>query len=451
MRPLPLAGEIFAHGIGGRQDLPIPLGLTIAGAVAALTVSFTVLAVAWRTPRYDATTSGRVAPAVLARAVDSRSFGFLARLFGFAVFAFAVFCAVFGDDSLINPFFGIVYAWWWVGLPLLSLLLGPVWRAISPVRTINLLFAKVSGSDPEQGVFTYPERLGYWPAAVGLFAFVWMELVFPYSNELGPVRLWCAVYVGVMLLGGALYGNTFYERADPFEVYSTLAAKLSIWGRRDGVLVVRSPLANLDSVPVRPGLVAVVAVLFGSTAFDSFSRSQLWTKLLQNNELVTSRDWAPDLFDNLALLAFCVGVGAILAGGTMLTEVVPGVARRDLPNQFAHSVVPIVVGYVFAHYLTLILNYGQETLVRASDPLSDGSNWFGTADWSVHYFFASSPTALAAVKVLGVVIGHVVGVISAHDRAIRLLPKHQQLVGQLPLLVAMVAFTVGGLSLLFAS
>ena len=76
-----------------------------------------------------------------------------------------------------------------------------------------------------------------------------------------------------MLVGGALFGNTFYERADPFEVYSTLVSRLSVWGRRDDLLVVRSPLANLDTTPVRPGLVAVVAVLFGSTAFDSFQDS----------------------------------------------------------------------------------------------------------------------------------------------------------------------------------
>ena len=43
----------------------------------------------------------------------------------------------------------------------------------------------------------------------------------PTRTELGPVRLWCAVYVALMLLGGALFGNGFYERADPFEVYST--------------------------------------------------------------------------------------------------------------------------------------------------------------------------------------------------------------------------------------
>jgi hypothetical protein len=45
----------------------------------------------------------------------------------------------------------------------------------------------------------------------------------------------------------------------------------------------------------------------------------------------------------------------------------------------------------------------------------------------------------------------VTGVVAAHDRAIRVLPRRHQLTGQLPLLVAMVAFTVAGLYLLFAA
>ena len=47
--------------------------------------------------------------------------------------------------------------------------------------------------------------------------------------------------------------------------------------------------------------------------------------------------------------------------------------------------------------------------------------------------------------------GHVLGVIAAHDRAMKVLPERHQLTGQLPLLFAMVAFTVGGLYLLFAA
>ena len=227
-----MRGLDWAHGIGGAKDLPISPELAIAGAVAALAVSFTVLAVAWRTPRYDEATSGRPAPGGITRVIDSAAWTWLWRVVGMVLFLYTAVAAVFGKDLLTNPFFGIFYVWWWVGLVPLSVLLGPVWRTISPVRTINLVFARLSGSDPDRGIYDYPARLGYWPAAFGLFAFVWLELVYPHSTDLGPVRLWCAGYVAAMLVGGALFGSVFYERADPFEVYSTLCSKLSIWGRR---------------------------------------------------------------------------------------------------------------------------------------------------------------------------------------------------------------------------
>ena len=353
--------------------------------------------------------------------------------------------AVLGKDLVTNPFFGIFYVWWWVGLVPASLLFGPVWKAISPARTINLGFARLSRSDPDRGMYDYPEWLGHWPAAVGLFAFVWMELVYPHSVELGPVRLWCAVYLAVMIVGGALFGSRFFENADPFEVYSSLVGRLSVWGRREGLLVVRSPLANLDTVPVRRGLVAVVAVLFGSTAFDSFKDSVPWVDLVQNS------GWPAFLLDNLGLLAFCVVVGLVFSLGCVLTGLGDDLRHRELPNLFAHSVVPIIVGYIFAHYLTYLVEVGQQTLIEASDPFGNGSNWFGTADLSVNYWLSYHPTFLASLKVLCVVLGHVVGVIAAHDRAVRILPRRHQLTGQLPLLFAMVAFTVGGLYLLFAA
>jgi hypothetical protein len=118
---------------------------------------------------------------------------------------------------------------------------------------------------------------------------------------------------------------------------------------------------------------------------------------------------------------------------------------------FAHSVVPIVVGYVVAHYLTFLVVMGQTTLIQMSDPMSNGSNLFGTAGWSVSYWLGEHPTVLATTKVLAVVTGHVLGVVAAHDRAVALLPKRHQLTGQLPLLFVMIAFTVGGLYLLFAA
>lgn len=440
-----MPGTISAHGLGGAKDLPIPSELAIAGAVAALVVSFTVLAVAWREPRYDAATSGRPAPAWLDRLVSSRAFAVLGRTVGMVVFLYVGAAAVLGKDTLVNPFLGTFYALLWVGLVPASLLLGPFFRAISPARTIALLLAKASGVPEGEGMRTYPERLGYWPAAAGLFAFVWLELCYPHSTDVGPVRLWCALYLAIMLIGSAVWGTRFLERADPFEVYSSLVAKLSVWGRREGRLVLRSPLANLATLRARPGLVGVVGVLFGSTAFDSFRESTPWLTTVQS--LSTSRV----LPDTLGLLVFCGGVVAILSVSTMATGVTSDTPRRALPDLFAHSIVPIIVGYIAAHYLTFLFEYGQLVVIQLSDPFTRGDNYLGTADLQVSYWISGHPTALAVVKVLAVVTGHVVGVVAAHDRAIALLPRRHQLTGQLPLLVAMVAFTAGGLYLLFAA
>ena len=361
------------------------------------------------------------------------------------VFLYAVATAVFGRDSLINPFIGIFYVWLWVGIVPMSVLFGPFWKAISPVRTINLVFAKVSGSDPDRGLMRYPERLGYWPAVLGLFAFVWLELVYPYMTDLGAVRLWCAAYVALMLIGGALFGNDFYARADPFEVYSTLLSHLSVWGHRDGVLLLRSPLANLDAVPVRPGLVGVVGVLLGSTAFDSFRESPTFVSYVQGSSV------NGDVIKNLALVLFCLGATMVLVVGSTLTGVGPDTNRWSLPDAFAPSLVPIVFGYVIAHYLTYLVEVGSRTLVLASDPFSTGADYLGTGDWSDITWFAYHPTLLATIKVLAVVTGHVVAAIVAHDRALHLLPRRHQLTGQLPMLAAMITFTAGGLYLLFSS
>lgn len=433
------------HGIGGAKDLPIPLDLAIAGAVAALVLSFAVLGLAWRTPRYDGHERGLAVP-WLQGLVDSTAFRLGLRLLGLAVFGWALFAAVFGENVLINPFFGMFYVLLWVGVVPLSLAFGPFWRAVSPLRSLNAAFAFVARSDPERGLYDYPRWLGHWPAAVGLFAFVWLELVYHSAAELGPVRLWFVVYVAVMMLGGAVFGSRFFEHADPFEVYSTLMGHLSVFGRReDGALVVRSPLANLATYRPAPGLVAVVAVLFGSTAFDSFKESTPWLQFTQ------ARWDHAYLLDNLALLGFCVGVGVLFTLACLATGVGPETPRRDLPMLFAHSIAPIIAGYIAAHYLTFLIEQGQMTLTYMSDPLSRGDDWLGTADLTVNYWLSQQPRLLAAIKVLGVVVGHVLGVIAAHDRAIRLLPERHQLTGQLSLLAVMVGFTVGGLYLLFAA
>ncbi|MCB0906347.1 MAG: hypothetical protein KDB63_04420 [Nocardioidaceae bacterium] len=424
----------LAHGIGGARDLPISAELAVAAGVAALVVSFTVLALAWRTPRYVAP-AGRPVPAAVTRVVDATATRWLLRGLGLLLTAYTMVALWGGQDRPENPVFGMFYVLLWVGLVPASLLLGPVWRAISPFHLLVPLARRPRG---------WPRSWGLWLAAMGLYAFVWMELANPHGAELGALRLWIIAYVAAMVLGTLLFGEPFLAAADPFEVYSSLVARLSPWGRRDGRLVLRSPLANLATTPASPGLVAVVAVLFGSTAFDTFKDSATWLQAVQGSD-------HPVLWNNLGLLGGCLLVGGVLVVATSAAGSHARVRRRDLPRLLAHSVIPIVVGYVVAHYLSFLVGAGQLTLIRMSDPLSNGSNLFGTADGQVGYWLARHPTLLALVKVLGVVAGHIVGVVAAHDRSLTLLPRRYQLTGQLPLLFAMVGFTAGGLWLLLAA
>ena len=58
-----------------------------------------------------------------------------------------------------------------------------------------------------------------------------------------------------------------------------------------------------------------------------------------------------------------------------------------------------------------------------------------------------APELVAAVQVLAIVTGHVLGVIAAHDRAVRLFEPRTAISGQVPLMVLMVIVTITGLTL----
>jgi hypothetical protein len=248
------------------------------------------------------------------------------------------------------------------------------------------------------------------------------------------------------VVGAAVFGDRWFEHADPFEVYSTLIARLSPFARRaDGVLVIRNPLENLDTTPARPGLVGVVCVLLGSTAFDSFKDSSRWLSWSQQySEHATA-------INGLALLGFCLVVLVTFVLASQSTQVLGQVHRRNLPNLMAHSLVPIVVGYVVAHYLTYFVSTGIQTLQQLGDPLGRGWRLAEPLAGVDKFWIYSHPTAIAVTKVVAVLIGHLLGVISAHDRAVRLLPKAHAIRGQLPMLILMVAYTLTGLWLLFSS
>jgi hypothetical protein len=437
-------GILLAHGVGGRQDLPIPLSSAVTGAVVALLATFVILATAWRTSRFRGEQAGRPLPGWLARLLDAPAFRWGLRIVGLLAAGWLVVVLVAGPDSTADsPAPGTLYVVMWVLIPLASVLFGPIWRAVSPLRTIHLGLARATRMDPAEGPVRLPERLGCWPAAGLLAGFVWLELV-PRDRATVPVVfLAFVVYAVLMLLGAALFGSGWFARADPFEVYSSLAARLAPVGRRaDGVLVWRNPLNGLDSVPAAPGLAAVVLVLLGSTAYDSLTGAPAWVRRLQESE-------SPALVGTLGL-AGTIGVIALAyvlavqATGRMTEE------RRRLPAQFAHSLLPIALGYMVAHYYSLGVLEGQRTVILAMDPLGTGDHPLGLSTVDVNTSLVGA-TTVVVLQVVAVVVGHILGAIAAHDRAVRLFPPQVAQLGQLPLLLLMVGYTTLGLTLLFAA
>jgi fucose 4-O-acetylase-like acetyltransferase len=140
----------------------------------------------------------------------------------------------------------------------------------------------------------------------------------------------------------------------------------------------------------------------------------------------------------------------VLVGGTLSLGVLGvGKLRRHL-DPLATSVIPIVIGYAVAHYLSLLVVEGQRTLINLSDPLGQGWNVFGTAELAINLLWLETPQVTAAIQLVAIVGGHLLGVLVAHELCIRVLPPARRVVGQVPLLLVMIGYTCGGLLLLFS-
>jgi len=410
-----MLSELHAHGVGGSTDLPIPFLYAMVGASWALTISFAVLALAWREPRFEAEP----------RPEDPRPRRLWLAVLGALIAAWFLVALYSGPDDASNGGLGALYILVWVGLVPLALLAGHVWRDLSPWRSVQALVGRLSGRP--DGFVAYPAWLGYWPAVAGLLAFVWLELASPDPGDIGAVRIWVAVYVVVTIAGGVVFGPRWHDRADPFDVYSGVVAHLSPFVR-DRRLDLHNPLRTLPQIPVAPGLVALLATLLGSTAYDSFSASSFW------------QSKAPSVFvQSLTLVGFCVVVALLFQVATRATGGVTHEERNALPGRLAHSLAPIVVGYIFAHYLTYLVEKGQAVVYVLT-----------SIDADVAFVLSTHTSTLAALKVSFVVAGHVLAVVAAHDRALIVLPRAHRLSGQMGLLLLMVAYTFTGLFLLFS-
>jgi hypothetical protein len=364
----------LAHGVGSSSDLPLPLDLVLQAGAATVVLSFLIAAVLWTRPRLG---GGTIRP------VRTAGWLPLLRVAVLLLSAYLAGNALLGPRDPANPAAHALFVWLWVGLVPISVIFGPVWRAVNPLRTLaRLLRFPGAGLRPGPGA-------GAWPGVLWLLAFVWFELVAPDRTDPRVIGC-CLLGYAIVQLGMALLrGEEWFARGDCFELYSELAGRLSPvrW---------RTPLSGL-AVPIPfPGAAAAfVAVWWGSTVFDSASGSPVWAGF-------TQRAGHAGLYATGALVLVCAGV---------LIAVRSIAGKLDVTA----SLVPIAVGYTLAHYLSLLVVEAPRGFLLLIQQWGLASG----AAWNV----VPIPAVIAVAQVALILVGHVLGVIVAHDAALAAAPQ----------------------------
>ena len=444
-----------AHGLVGRQDLPIPRLLFVWAAAAVLVASFVGLAVLWPEPRLETSQRERR----LLRL--PRALGPVCGAIGIAIYALVVYAGSAGTQTpTANLAPTVAYVLFWVGLAFASALFGDVFRAFNPWRAAGRAIGWVAhrvGGDRLPEPLAYPTRLGRWPAALGLLVFAWFELVYSGAEDPSAVAVAAGLYAGAQLLGMSLYGVEAWTRnGDAFGVYFGLLARLGPIDWRGRELWLRPVLSGAARITPVGGTVAVLVVLIGTTSFDGFSQGPTWNALAPELQgvlvdLGLSQPVALEVAFTLGLLVVLGVVAGLYRLGTLgMHSVDARFGATELGRRFAHSLLPIALAYVVAHYFSYLAIQGQAIAYLASDPLGEGSDLLGTATATIDYGFVSANTVWY-VQVGALIAGHVAGLVLAHDRALTVYEDTRSATrSQYWMLTVMVAFTCLGLWLLSA-
>jgi hypothetical protein len=451
----------FAHALASRQDLPVPAWLFAWGASIVLVVSFFALSAGWRTPRFEQLHE-RPFGAGVSRVLLSLPVQALCGAIGVFLLGLAVYAGLKGTEAPDRNFaLTFIYVTCWLGFPFFSAIFGDLFRPFNPWRAVGRVagtgFRAIAGQRAAHA--PYPERVGRWPAAIGLLAVVWLEVVYGKGGvgfDPHTVAVAALLYSAYTLAMMAVFGTEEWcQRGEVFSVYFGMFGRLGIFGVRDGRLERRRPLSAATTWATIPGSAAMVIASISSTSFDGGQGGAF----KEGIESLTGRleglgfGVAASLrLSGTAFMLLCfAGIGCIYLLGVRGMRTVPKAPSfATLRVGFAHTLIPIALAYLIAHYFSFFVFQEQAQFTfLLSDPLGTGTiDLFGTLGSGIDYTILSANT-IWYVQVAALIAGHVIGLMLAHDRALVYWPNYRNATAsQYWMLAVMVAFTCFGLYLL---
>lgn len=431
---------IFAHGLGSRGQLPLPVWMFTWAAAIALVVSFVALGVLWTRPQLDRLAAGRTLVPAGGAVTAVRAVGQAVAL---ALYLLCLVAGLAGADVTSDNILPVtIYVIVWVGALLLSGLAGDLWGAVNPIATVARgveAVARRAGHEPGEP----PARLGQWPAALGLLVFLFYELGHPSGAQPRNLGYLLAVHLVVSIVAAVLWGADWVAEHEPFSaLLAWVGAMGPLFRRPEGGVALRPPMSGLARMPVVSGTAVALLVVLGGTTYDGFSQSGLARDLLGRPS-----GWGGAFTHLLGLFGSIAVIGLLYAIGIWWTSRVTGMEVRRAATAFAPSLAPIVFGYAVAHYFQFLVDESQSFVFRLSDPLGRGWDLFGGADGLIN-FNLINVNLLAWLQVLAILVGHIGAVVVAHDRSVELFDVGHSLRSQFAMLLVMVAYSTLGLWLL---
>ena len=482
---------VYAHGVGDRYDLPLPLSYFAAGGAAAVALSFVIIGLVVKRE---------------SRVVNYPRFN----LFRFSRLESLVSGPILWPVKTFSVFLlGLVIATAFAGTELaggqlqsgvrMDHLVGwdgvcrrPVRQPVGAGQPVeNLVRLARSGlwvgllpaSDFGMG-WELPARWGVWPAVVLFFCFAWVENAFADSANPRDLGWMVAAYSVLTWFGMFAFGRReWLRRGEAFSVVFGLFARFSMTEVRvpssdhcrecpvkdcryeDGECIdcydcfevaevrefnVRPPGVGLGNLAAIDGSkVALVMLVLASVTFDGFSATPEWfnveTFFFEQFPGLTYKFLNGVLIANtLGLIVFPLGFLGVywVFCRLMAQSAGEGPPAGELMAGYVLTLVPIALAYHYAHYLGYLLIQGQSIVPLASDPFGYGWDLFGTAGFETDIGVVNA-RFIWVFSVLAIVAGHIIAVFLAHIRAMRYYPTRAVVMNsQLPMLGLMVLYTV---------
>ncbi len=443
-----VASGAYAHTSEGGFVLLLPTDIYIASGVLA--VALTVVLLVFLPENairrlFDPIRLWRVRPNKLPLVTSLFSCGFLMWL---------VFVGLHGPrDPLANPLPLTVWTLWWVGLVFLQGFVGNIWRWINPWTGPVWVLRKLLGIRAD---VKFPVMLGHSLGLVSFLGFVGFLLADVAPADPSRLARVVVVYWLCHLFGMLVFGPRWEARAEGISMVMRLYGSLAPVGKKTGRRAFGLWGWKIEAGKAPPiGLALLSLLVLGSGSFDGVNETFWWLAQLGINPLEfpgRSEVIWPTLtglvIGNLALVT--IFLSALWLGLRLGNVTTLSLARAFC--LFAPTVLPIALGYHFAHYFTSFLVDVQYAIAAASDPWATGRDFLGLGQFYVTTGFFNTQDSVRLLWLCQagtVVAGHILAVLLAHAVAIRHIGVERgALLSQLPLAIFMIFYTFFGLWLL---